>query len=46
MYRIKFWIQTQIDFFSGLGLGPDSRPKPNEAQAKMCDTNSFLKKSA
>ena len=25
MYRIKFWIQTQINFF--LGLGPDPNPK-------------------
>ena len=33
MYRIKFLIQPQIDFF--LGLDPDPDPKPNETQTKL-----------
>ena len=28
MYRIKFWIQTQTNFFPGSRLGPDPWPKP------------------
>ncbi len=29
MYRIEYLIQTQIDYFLGLGPGPDPKPKLN-----------------